>query len=160
MTLTYLPYDQATVDGLRAGGPDAYGNPAELAISNGQGNPCRCCLKTIPAGEEMLICAARPFKGLHAYAETGPIFLCAKACTPHTGTAKPPILDASPEFLVKSYSRDDRIIYGTGKITLSDHIAQYATDLLARGDVAYVDVRSARNNCFLTRIVERHDTPD
>jgi hypothetical protein len=154
MTLTYLPYDAATVKNLRDGGPDAYGHPAEHAISDGVGNPCRCCLNTVPEGAAMLICAARPFPSTQPYAETGPIFLCADDCAPHAGHSVPPILQSSPDYLVKSYCKDDRIIYGTGQITLSGDIATYATDLLARDDVAYVDVRSARNNCFLTRIIE------
>lgn len=102
----------------------------------------------------MLICAARPFDALQPYAETGPIFLCADACTPHDGGTFPPVLTTSPDYLVKAYDRNERIIYGTGQVTPSDQIAEYATALFERDDVAYVDVRSARNNCFLTRIVQ------
>lgn len=155
MTLKYLPYDAADVASLRADGPDAYGQPAERAISNGVGTPCRSCLKNVPEGAEMLIVAARPFAGLHPYAETGPIFLCADDCTPHAGDGVPPILSTSPDYLVKAYDDRDRIIYGTGQITASDDIDAYSKTLLARDDVAFVDVRSARNNCFLTRIVQR-----
>jgi hypothetical protein len=155
MTLTYLPYDTATVASLRAGGPDAYGQPAERSISDGGGNPCRSCLNDVPKAAAMLICAARPFPTKQPYAETGPIFLCADECTPYAGYDLPPVLKTSPDYLLKSYSKDDRIIYGTGQITLSGDIAQYATDLLARDDVAYVDVRSARNNCFQTRIISK-----
>ena len=154
MTLTYLPFDAETVANLRAGGPDAYGNPAERVISDGHGNPCRFCLCNIPAGVEMLICAARPFNALQPYAETGPIFLCADACTPHDGVTFPPVLTTSPDYLVKAYDRNERIIYGTGQVTPSDQIAEYASALFERDAVAYVDVRSARNNCFLTRIVQ------
>lgn len=154
MTLTYLPYDTAVVASLRAGGPDAYGNPAERAISDGSGAPCRSCLHNVPAGAEMLICAARPFDDLHPYAETGPVFFCADECTPYDGQTVPPVLQTSPDYLLKAYDRTDRIIYGTGQITPRDAVAAYAASLLDRDDVAYVDVRSARNNCFLTRIVQ------
>ncbi len=147
----FQPYDQATVDSLRQGGPDANGQPAERAISDGDGKPCRSCLRNVPAGQEMLICAARPFPAPQPYAETGPIFLCADDCTPFDAPGLPPILTTSPDYLVKAYSADDRIIYGTGQITPVDQIAGYAQTLLSRADVAYVDVRSARNNCFLTR---------
>lgn len=154
MTLTYLPYNADEVASLRAGGADAYGNPAERAISSGVGTPCRNCLKNVPEGSEMLICAARPFPGLHPYAETGPVFFCADECTPHTGTDVPPILETSPDYLVKAYDRTDRIIYGTGQITPKAQVADYARQLFEQDTVAYVDVRSARNNCFLTRIVQ------
>lgn len=153
MNIRYLPYDTATVADWRAGGPDAYGMPAERAVSDGAGTPCRCCLHDVPKGAQMLICAAMPFPAVQAYAETGPIFLCADDCTPWDGQGVPPILATSPDYLLKAYSADHRIIYGTGKITLSGELADYAASLLARDGVAFVDVRSARNNCFQTRIV-------
>ncbi len=68
----------------------------------------------------------------------------------------PAILTTSPDYLLKAYGRDDRIIYGTGQITSADAIPAYAAQLLDRSDVAYVDVRSARNNCFLTRIKDQN----
>lgn len=154
MTLTYLPYDAAEIAKLRAGGPDVYGNPAERAISSGAGTPCRCCLRNVPKDAEMLICAARPFAALQPYAETGPVFFCADDCAPYDGQDAPPILETSPDYLVKAYDARDRIIYGTGQITPKADIATYATRLFERDGVAYVDVRSARNNCFLTRIVQ------
>ncbi|MDX8353280.1 DUF1203 domain-containing protein [Cognatiyoonia sp. IB215182] len=154
MTLTYLPYDDDEVARLRAGEPDAYGNPAERAISSGVGTPCRSCLRNVPEGAEMLVCAARPFSDLQPYAETGPVFFCADECMPHAGDAVPAILETSPDYLVKAYDRTDRIIYGTGQITPKAEIAEYAARLFEKDEVAYVDVRSARNNCFLTRIVQ------
>ncbi|WP_341365757.1 DUF1203 domain-containing protein [Yoonia sp. BS5-3] len=154
MPLTYLPFDQHTLTQLRAGGPDVYGAPAERAISSGVGTPCRSCLRNVPEGDEMLICAARPFASLHPYAETGPVFFCANHCEPHDGGAVPAILKTSPTYLLKAYDADERIIYGTGQITEQDQVAGYASRLFEDACVAYVDVRSARNNCFLTRIMQ------
>lgn len=153
MTIRFLPYDAETVAQLRAGGLDANGQVAERAVSDGAGNPCRCCLTNIPQGADMLICAGRPFPNLQPYAETGPIFLCADDCAPWAGQGVPPILTTSPDYLLKAYCADHRIIYGTGKITDAGEVARYAESLLGREDVAFVDVRSARNNCFQTRIV-------
>jgi hypothetical protein len=150
--MRYTPYDQAFVDAVRAGGPDANGQPAEHAISDGQGNPCRCCLAQVPDGSAMLILAARPFPEPQPYAELGPIFLCAEACSPYEGTGKPPILASSPTYLLKAYSADNRIIYGTGQITDRVDVDTYARSLFERPDVAYIDARSSVNNCFLTRI--------
>ena len=152
MNLHFHPYAPEWVAHIRQGGADDYGQPAERVISDGQGNPCRNCLNTVPAGAEMLICAARPFPRKQPYAETGPIFLCADECEAWAGEGVPPVLQSSPDYLLKGYSADHRIVYGTGNITLSDDIVQKATEILARGDVAFVDVRSARNNCFLSRV--------
>ena len=136
-------------DQLRAGGPDAYGNPPERLNSDGTA-PCRCCLKLIPEGAPMLVLAYRPFAALHAYAETGPVFICAETCKPN-GTALPAVV-VSPEYLLKAYTADERILYGTGKITPRDAVEDYAEALLARTEVAFVDVRSAKNNCWQARI--------
>ncbi len=150
--MKFHPLDQEFVDAIRAGGPDAYGNPAERSSSDGNGNPCRSCLRDIPKDAPMLILAARPFPDAQPYAETGPIFLCAAPCTPYAGPGVPEVLKTSPDYLLKGYTADHRIAYGTGQITPAGDIETYARTLLERPDLAYVDVRSARNNCFQTRI--------
>ncbi len=147
----FHPYDNDFVQRVRAGGPDAYGQPAERAISTGTGTPCRSCLRDVPVGEAYLILAARPFPAPQPYAETGPIFLCARDCAPWQGEGVPPILTTSPDYLVKGYSADHRIVYGTGRVTPAGSLAAYAAEVLSDPRVAYADVRSARNNCFQAR---------
>ncbi|WP_371931218.1 DUF1203 domain-containing protein [Nioella sp. MMSF_3534] len=51
-----------------------------------------------------------------------------------------------------SRDRGEGSISGTGRATDCDHVQERTAQLLSRGDVAYVDVRSAPNNCFQTRI--------
>lgn len=150
-----LPYDQSFVDAIRAGGPDANGQPAERAVSDGQGVPCRSCLRDVPAGEPYLILAARPFATLQPYAEVGPIFLCARACPPWSADGLAPILRTSPDYLVKGYGADDRIVYGTGAIVPTPMLEREIAARLADARVAFVDIRSARNNCFQTRAVRK-----
>ena len=150
MTFQALP--TATVEAYRNGAVDAYGQPPERVISDGDSKPCRHCLKNVPKGAEMLILAYRPFDELHPYAETGPIFLCANACTRGGGNAElPPILRTSPDYLLKGYSPDNRIVYGTGAIVAPDDIPAYKAKVFADPLVAYIHVRSARNNCYLAR---------
>ncbi len=151
MHIHALPTD--LVRDLQNGGTDAHGKTPERALSTGTGTPCRHCMKNVPEGEEMLILAHRPFADLHPYAECGPIFLCAAPCTRGGGSsALPPVLTHSPAYLVKAYDRRERILYGTGAITPSDQIASRAGTLMEDPNVAFVDVRSAKNNCYLARI--------
>lgn len=137
--------------GLRAGGPDANGMAAERAQSDGAGNPCRHCLNHVGEGAGMLICAHRPFGALQPYAELGPIFLCADDCAPYRGSALPPVLTTSPDYLVKGYDTRERIVCGTGQVTPQAEIEAYIAHLLTRDDIAFVDIRSARNNCWMAR---------
>ena len=149
-----MPTDQAAA--YRQGAPDAHGNSPERTISTWAGNPCRHCLQNIPEGAEMLILAYKPFVGTHPYAEIGPIFLCASDCARGGGTDLPEILGTSPDYLIKGYSSDDRIVYGTGAVTPTPQITTQLEQIFARPDVAYIHVRSARNNCYQLR-VDRDD---
>lgn len=147
----FTPIPTAIARHYQAGGLDAYGMVPERQVSDGAGNPCRHCLGMIPAGAGMLVLAHRPFPALQPYAETGPIFLCAEPCAAGGGADLPAVLD-SPEYIVRGYGADDRIVYGTGAVTPTARIAARAAELFADARVAYVHVRSARNNCFQCRI--------
>ena len=153
MPIRFLPMPTETAAAYRAGAPDANGQPPERAVSDGGGNPCRHCLRMIPEGAPMLILAYRPFATLQPYAETGPVFLCAAPCPAHAGHGLPEVLTASPDYLLKGYRADERIAYGTGRVTPRAELAAYAETVLADPAIAFVDVRSARNNCWQARIV-------
>lgn len=135
----------------QAGGKDANGQVPERAVSDGDGNPCRHCLGMIPLGAGMLILSHRPFPAPQPYAEVGPIFLCAEACQRGGGAALPEML-AAPDYIVRGYGADDRIVYGTGGVVATEAIAERAEALFADPRVAYLHVRSARYNCYHCRI--------
>jgi hypothetical protein len=151
--LRYKPMPSDLVARYRRREPDAYGLRPELHVSDGQGMPCRHCLANIAEGDPYLIIAYRPFPDLQPYAETGPVFLHAQDCEAYNGeTSVPAILTTSKDYLLRGYSADDRIVYGTGAVTPVDAIDARAAELLERSDIAYVHVRSARNNCYQCRI--------
>ena len=151
MTIRFTPIPTDIVRAYQAGAPDANGQPPERHISNGGGNPCRHCLRMIPQGAGMLVLAHRPFPSLQPYAELGPIFLCADPCEAGGNEGLPAML-ASPDYIVRGYGPDDRIVYGTGAVVSTPEIAAQAAVRLADPRVAYVHVRSARNNCYQVRI--------
>lgn len=149
--MRFVPIPTEVVRAYRSGAPDANGQLPERHISDGGGNPCRHCLAMIARGAGMLVLAHRPFPAPQPYAEIGPIFLCADACAAGGGAELPEML-ASPEYIVRGYGPDDRIVYGTGAVTPALQIMERAGTLLADPRVDYVHVRSARNNCFQVRI--------
>jgi hypothetical protein len=153
--LRFLPIPTETVRAYQGGGVDSYGLLPERRVSDGGGNPCRHCLRMIRKGAGMLVLAHRPFGALQPYAETGPIFLCADPCEAGGGVDVPEIL-ASPDYILRGYGADERIIYGTGGVVPTARIATRAEEVLAMPGVDFVHVRSARNNCFQLRI-ERAD---
>lgn len=151
--IIYSPIPTKDARHYQRGGTDAYGNPPEIAVSDGGGNPCRHCLGYIPKGAKMLILAHRPFICLQPYAETGPIFLCVEECAPWKEQMAPPVLsDPGESRLLKGYGDDDRIVYGLGRIVPVESIPDCARQMFTDLRVAYIHVRSATNNCFTCRI--------
>ena len=154
MPLNYTPMRSEDAARYRNGHPDAYGMVPEQHVSDGDGMPCRHCLRNIAAGAPYLLLAHRPFPALQPYAETGPIFLHAQACDAYSGDDDdlPPILKTSKDYILRGYDADDRIVYGTGAVIAQEDIEPRTAELFGRGDVAYIHVRSARNNCYQCRI--------
>ncbi|OCP16970.1 MULTISPECIES: DUF1203 domain-containing protein [unclassified Ensifer] len=152
MALRYIPMSTDQAERLRHGGKDAYGNPPERHISDGDGVPCRHCLRNVEAGDAYLIFALRPFTSLQPYAETGPVFIHADECPTYTERARPPILRSSKDYLLRGYGSNERIIYGTGGVVPTEQLEARAEALLAMPEVASVHVRSAKNNCYQCRM--------
>jgi hypothetical protein len=149
--MRFTPIPTAIARAWQAGGPDANGQTPERHVSDGDGNPCRHCLQMIPAGAAMLVLAHRPFPAPQPYAELGPIFLCADPCAAGGGEGLPQVL-SSPDYILRGYGANDRIVYGTGAVVPTSRIGEEAKARLADPRVAYVHVRSARNNCYQVRI--------
>jgi Protein of unknown function (DUF1203) len=136
----------------QAGGLDANGQVPEHVLLHEDFGPCRHCLKMIPKGAGMLILAHRPFPAPQPYAELGPIFLCADPCEQGGGGDARPEALASPDYIVRGYGADDRIVYGTGGVIATEAIPARAEALFGDPKIAYLHVRSARNNCYQVRI--------
>jgi len=68
------------------------------------------------------------------------------------GEGLPPVLtEGQEERLIKGYSADDRIVYGTGRIVAPAGLEDAAAATFEDPRVAYVHVRSSRNNCYTCR---------
>lgn len=150
--IRFVAIDTDTVRALQAGGPDANDQAPEHRVSDGSAVPCRHCLGQVPAGEPFLVLAHRPFPAPQPYAEQGPIFLHAEACERHRSDGSVPAMFASAQYILRGYSADDRIVYGTGRIVPTPEIPAVAETMLEDPTVAYLHARSASNNCFQCRI--------
>lgn len=126
MTIRFEALPTEAVRAVQLGATDVYGNPPERRISEGGHTPCRHCLKNIDAGEEYLIASWRPFESLQPYAETGPIFLHAKTCARAVASDMTPMTLQSPNYIVRGYDGNERIIYGTGGVVPTGRISDRA----------------------------------
>ena len=137
---------------LQAGSADANRQAPQVSISDGDGNPCRHCLREIPAGAPMLILAWRPFADLQPYAEVGPVFLCAEPCMRHPEDEGVPKLYRDREMLIRGYDAGERIIYGTGRTVPMARIDEALGEMFEIPELAFVHARSPTNNCYHFRI--------
>ena len=139
----------------QSGAADAYGMPPEKKIANSVGLPCRHCLEDVEKGEGYLVLAHRPFSFAQPYAEIGPIVLHARECSRHPETdATPEVFLKRQQMAVRGYDKDERIVYGTAQIVPTSKIAEVATEILGRPEVASVHLRSGTTTCFQC-LVER-----
>jgi hypothetical protein len=146
-----MPSDTAAA--YRNGAPDANGQAPERHVSDGSAIPCRHCLAPVKKGDPYLILAHRPFPALQPYAEAGPIFLHAEACSRYPETAEVPGMYRHwQHVLMRGYDHDDRIVYGSGQVVPVDKIEIVAANLLDRDDIAYLHLRTAQYNCYQCRI--------
>lgn len=138
---------------LQSGGKDENGRVPETMVSDGNGFPCRHCLKGIDKNEDVLVVAYRPFPDKQPYAESGPIFLHKKACASQQSNGKiPDNIKSQGITLIRGYNSENRIVYGTGKTIKSLDIEAEALKMFEADNVAYIHARSATNNCFTCRI--------
>lgn len=135
-----------------SGGADAYGQATERKISDGDGVPCRYSLTELPTGAPYLVVAHRPFATLQPYAETGPIFLSAEPVARFEGEGVPEMYLRWSTLLMRGYSADERIVYGTGRIIETSTLEEACTRLFERREIAFIHLRSAANNCFQCRV--------
>ncbi len=152
MRPVFVPLTDATARHYREGGADAYGLAPERRRVAGGGVPCRHTLRLLPEGAEYLIVAHRPFAGLNPYTETGPIFLAADPLPGAAPSAELPPFLTAPQYIVRGYGADERILYGTGAVTPTAGIIAACAGLFDRPEVAFIHVRSATNNCFHVRV--------
>ncbi|MFT6556872.1 DUF1203 domain-containing protein [Sneathiella sp.] len=152
-SIKYTPLSSEIVEKLRMNGRDAHGNPPEHLISDGDGLPCRHCLNFIAPGEPYLVLSYKPFSTNQPYAEQGPIFLHANKCDSFDASqSRPLILSDNGAILIRGYTDEERIVYGTGQIIAKHDLEKSAAALFNRAEVAFIHVRSATNNCFQFRV--------
>jgi hypothetical protein len=151
MQLSVRGIATAEVGRIRRGGPDAYGQPAQMHVASGLGNPCRHCLRLIPEGDDKLVLAYRPFEALQPYAETGPIFLHKDPCERYESDALPDWFDNLEPAIVRGYGEDHWIRYDTGEVVAGRELTQTCQSILSDDTIAYVHIRS-KYNCFQCRV--------
>src|SRR5215469_6288330 len=145
--LVFEPIPTATLQQIRAAGADEAGNELTVRADTGGGNPLRCCLRESAPGERVLLIAYTPPGTRGAYAERGPVFIHAEPCGGYpTPDLYPPALSHRQQ-VARAYDRDGRIAEGV-LVNDGTHAMAAIRELLARPDVAFVQLRNVGHGCY------------
>ncbi len=137
----------ATLEQIRAAGVDEAGNKLTVQVVTEGGSPVRCCLREAIPGDRLLLIAYTPPGTQGAYAERGPVFIHAEPCEGYlTPDRYPPGLSHRQQ-TVRAYGHDGRIADGV-LVSDGEHAMPVIRDLLARPDVAFVQLRNVGFGCY------------
>ncbi len=145
--LTVMAIDPSRLDAIRAHGEDEHGNPF-ISYAAAGWEPLRCCLRHARGGERIALISFSPFAVRSPWAEVGPVYVHADACSGYTSPELPPELRTGPRILRSCHpdgSLDyDDIVY----VPSGSDIEPALRDLLDRPQVAAVHVRASMTQCF------------
>jgi hypothetical protein len=130
-----------------------YGFAAQRQPAAGRA-PCRQCLKLIrPQEEDLILFTYDAFQGQDVPPMPGPVYIHAERCEEYSGAAVIPEEYQGQPLTLEAFGRDrQRVaeirVAGAGE-------AQAIEELLERGGVEYVHVRSTSAGCYLFRVVTK-----
>jgi hypothetical protein len=146
--LTVHAIDPSRLDAVRASGQDVGGNPFTPYPATGEGEPLRCCLRFAGAGEPIALISYAPFEQRSPWREVGPVYVHAERCEGPGESGVPGGLSRGP-LVLRTYRADGSMNYDHNTLIGADDVEPMLEDLLARPDVATVNVRTVRPQCFL-----------
>jgi hypothetical protein len=150
-TFRYLPIDDALAHRIRATMLDDHGNALHVRVSDGDGNPCRSCLRLTESGSRLILFALRPFTTDGPYAETGPVFIHAEECASYADIDRFPEEFRARRLTFRAY--DTRGDIHDATVAEGADAEAVLQRLFANGDVAEVHVRNPAWGCYDFRVV-------
>ncbi len=139
------------LDGVRAGGADASGNPAVHLVAEG-GDPLRCCLRNARPGEELILFGYEPpIPADSPYREIGAVLAHADRCAgPDRIDRYPADWFGRPQVL-RAYDERGWIHDATRTHDGTDPESVIA-DMLAQPGVAQIHSRNIAWGCYMFAI--------
>lgn len=111
---------------------------------------CRSCLGLTLPGEDCLLFSHSPFPRSQPYAESGPIFIHRRECTPYAATGEFPAAFRRLDLVLRAYGETDEIVDAAraGDRPVETVIAEQ----FGNPAVAYLHVRNTAYGCYICRI--------
>jgi Protein of unknown function (DUF1203) len=147
-----------TLAEIRLARRDRFGNQLTPIIDADGGSPLRCCLRRSTPGEELYLIAYRPFTRPGPYAEAGPVFVHASACT---GYLENEVYPAGyrdwPAMVFRPYRHHaeldcDAIAYDAIEIGGGDTAESLIRTIFADPTIDFIHTRNVHAGCFMFSI--------
>lgn len=155
MSTTYpiLAIPPAAVAPVRATRRDGWGNDdlTPTRVTEAHSTPCRVCLRDAEPGDEVLLFSYSPFAGPTPYRTVGPVFAHATECPPYAHDGAIPEQLARRLLSVRAMTADARI--RVSDVCEGRELAAMIDRLFADPAVAELHVHTARNGCYLCKVV-------
>jgi hypothetical protein len=142
-----LAYDIATA--ARASRVDEFGNQLSV-LRDSNPHQCRVCLKLSKPDEGVILIAHRPFASKQPYAETGPVFIHERECTPYTDVRNYPVEFPHHDVVLRAYDEGDRIV--DAEVVGERQVERVIADLFENQAITYMHARNLAYGCFMFRI--------
>jgi hypothetical protein len=140
--MKYMPIPQDIAEQARKTLRDGFGHP--LQVERNQA-PCRSCLRISKEPEDLILLSYQPLPDTNPYAEVGPIFIHAHACTPYNADAFPEDF-LERELVVRAYNHEGRI--ADAVVAAPGKAEDAATAFFADERIAEVHIRHTSYTCY------------
>jgi hypothetical protein len=143
------PLDAAYAARLRADRRDAFGQPLQER-HDAAPHQCRVCLELTKPHEPYLLLSHRAHPEGALYAETGPVFIHARECTPYAASDRYPPQFPRERVVLKAFSARHEIVGAAhaGKRPVEEVIRTLFED----PTVEYLHARNDTYGCYMFRI--------
>lgn len=144
-----VPLDHGLAAEARRSRVDAFGN-ALVERRDADRHQCRSCLRLTEPFEPYLALLHRPFERRQPFAESGPVYLHARACEPYAQSAEWPAEFPREQVVLRAYGPDDEI--ADARFVGRRPVEQVVAELLAEPHTAYLHARNSSYGCYMFRV--------
>jgi hypothetical protein len=128
---------------------DASGNALTVRHDDAP-HQCRSCLQLTAPGEGYIALSYSPFDRPQPFAETGPIYIHERVCTPFHGNGVYPVEFPRSQVVLRAYNERDEI---EGAAFVGDRsVEDVIASMLENDRIAYMHARNSTYGCFMFRV--------
>ena len=147
-----VPIDTAIAEAFRSRAEDQFGNVIRKRSSDGSGLPCRHCLASTAAGEDVLLASYDLLRPKGLYWTPSPVFVHAAACPRYDRFNHIPQIVQERLVSLRSYDADHQCLYDLGVVVDGAEAEEPLRRALADKRTQFVNIHTAKPGCLLCTV--------